>query len=279
MKAWFAPTPALRELVTHYVALETTIPLACPMIANTEVVLAFGPGQRGIVYDRRTGARRDTPRAAVVGPRTQHLIDLRAPHGFKGFFVTFTPGGFSRLFGVDVSELSDCCYAAEDVLGRNLRRLGEQVNETESVRGKLAAVEALLLTRAAAARRERATHWAARSLKAAHGGLELGPLADASGVSDRQFRREFVAQLGMAPKHYVRILRFEYALRLKDSRPWMSWAQVSQEAGYYDQMHLVKDCRALGAAPPTGLIHLASNPLLTLSDESLPAADQTRLRA
>jgi AraC-like DNA-binding protein len=279
MKTWITPVPALREFVTHYVVLETRAPLASPMIATTEVVLAFGPGHRGVVFDHRSGDCRDAPPVAVVGPRTQHLVDLRSSNGFSGLFVTFAPGAFSRLFGVDVSELCDQSYPAEDVLGCDVLALSAALNNAESVREKISEVETFLLPRSAEARDERATHRAARSLKITHGRLELGQLVHASGVSERQFRREFVAQLGMSPKHYARVLRFEYALRLKDSRPWMTWAQISQEAGYYDQMHLVKDCKSLGAAPPTGLAHLATNPLLTLSDESLPTIELTLRRA
>jgi len=278
MKTWITPIPALRELVTHYVVLETGATPVCPMVATTEVVLGFGPGQPGGEFDHRSGDCRNIPPVVVVGPRTEHLVDLQPTQGFTAVFVTFAPGGFSRLFGVDVSELSDHAYAGEEVLGRDVLAVSDAISDARSVRGKIGAVEAFLLARSAAARAERATHRAARSLKIAHGRLELRQLADESGVSDRWFRREFIAQLGMPPKHYARVLRFEYALRLKDSRPWMSWAQVGQEAGYYDQTHLVKDCKSLGAAPPTRLVHLASNPLLTLSDERLPAGELAALR-
>ena len=279
MKTWITPAPALREFITHYVVLETKAPLASPMIAATEVVLAFGPGHRGVVFDHRSRNCGDAPPVAVVGPRTKHRVDLRSANGFSGLFVTFAPGAFSRLFGVDVSELIDEAYPAEDVLGCQMLALNDALNNAGSIREKISKVETFLLPRSTVAQDERATHRAARSLKNAHGRLELAQLVNACGVSERQFRREFVAQHGMSPKHYARVLRFEYALRLKDSRPWMTWAQISQDAGYYDQMHLVKDCKLLGDAPPTRLAHLATNPLLTLSDESLPTREQALRRA
>jgi AraC-like DNA-binding protein len=276
MKTWITPIPALKPFVTQYVVLEMDAPLSSPVPAKTEVVLAFGPGHRNVLFDHRTGRSADALPAVVVGPHTRHLVDLHVPRGFTGLYVIFTPGGFFRLFGVDVSEVTDHSYDAGSVLGLDVAEVSDAVNSATSVRAKVCAVETFLLAQSAQARRERATDRAARCLKATHGRLELGPLVSASGVSERQFRRDFVAHLGMSPKHFAKILRFEYALRLKDTQPWMSWAQVSQEAGYYDQTHLVKDCQSLGAAPPTSLLHLVNSPVLTLSDESLPTREQVR---
>jgi hypothetical protein len=51
------------------------------------------------------------------------------------------------------------------------------------------------------------------------------------------------------------VARFTFALSMKASWPAMTWAAVSQQAGYFDQMHLVKDFKALAAAPPSTLLH------------------------
>lgn len=279
MKTKVTPSPQLREFVRHYVLLETRLPVASPMIAKTEVVLAFGPGQRGGIFDHESGRIDDIPPVAIVGPRTRYTVDLRSPSGFSSFLVTFEPGGFSRLFGVDGWALRDDAYAGDDVLGPKVLTVGCAIVQARSTREKVGLVEAFLKPWAAMARRERSVYRAARALKATHGTVELVDLVDASGVSVRQFRREFTAQLGMSPKHFARVVRFEHALRLKSARPWMSWAEVSQDAGYYDQAHMVKDCRSLGAAPPSGLVHLVGNPLLTLSDETLAMPTPARRRA
>jgi AraC-like DNA-binding protein len=82
---------------------------------------------------------------------------------------------------------------------------------------------------------------AAQALAAAHGGVDAWTLAARAGLGDRQFRRRFVEHAGMGPKHYAKVARFAFALALKTARPSRTWADVSQRAGYFDQMHLVKD--------------------------------------
>ena len=58
----------------------------------------------------------------------------------------------------------------------------------------------------------------------------------------------------MGPKHYAKVARFAFAVALKTARPSRTWADVSQRAGYFDQMHLVKDFKSLTEAPPSRLI-------------------------
>lgn len=109
--------------------------------------------------------------------------------------------------------------------------MSDGVGSATSAREKVCAVETYLVVRWAAAHRARPTHRAARSLETAHGCLELAQLVDEYGLSERQFRRDRRAA-GHVAQALARVLRFEYALRLEDSRPWMSWVQVSQESGH-----------------------------------------------
>lgn len=258
MKTVVAPLESLREFVRSYVVIEGPISDPSPVVATSEITLGFFLGDRGRVFDHRTGELADVPATMVAGPQTQRWVDLQPMARLACLFVRFEPGGFHRLFGVDVVELTDHGYAGTDVIGPEIETLRDAIAEAPTVRAKVCIVEAFLLTRASIARREGAVHRAGRVLTAHHGCFELTRLSEASGVSDRQFRGQFLRQHGMSPKHYAKVVRFSYALRLKDSCSWLSWAEVSQLAGHFDQMHLVKDCKLLGAAPPSGLIEILS---------------------
>ena len=268
MKVRTAPVECLREFVAQYVFIESEAMPEWPIVATTHVFLGFEFGEPPRVFDHRDGALEDSMPASILGPQTQRWAVVQPTRGFTALMVRFEPGGFHRLFGIDVSQIADHCYAAADVLGPDALALREQIEEAATVRAKIGVVERFLMTRVRQARNKGAMHHAARRLKETHGSVELDTLVDAYGVSNRQFRRLFAAQLGMSPKHYAKVERFSYALRLKRQCPWLTWAQVSQEAGYFDQMHLVNDCKALGAATPTRLLPMIGAPLLPLSDEA-----------
>jgi hypothetical protein len=55
-------------------------------------------------------------------------------------------------------------------------------------------------------------------------------------VGDRQFERRFRYEIGIPPKLYARIVRFEAALRRKAAAPATQWTDIAHILGYHDQM-------------------------------------------
>jgi AraC-like DNA-binding protein len=77
-------------------------------------------------------------------------------------------------------------------------------------------------------------------------------LAYDAGLSVRQFERRFITVLGIAPKVYARILRFEAALHRK-SVPGRNWTTIAHDLEYHDQMHMIHDFESLSGERPKSL--------------------------
>jgi transcriptional regulator GlxA family with amidase domain len=69
----------------------------------------------------------------------------------------------------------------------------------------------------------------------------------------RQFERRFRHEIGIPPKLYARIIRFEAAVRRKAVAPAMRWTDIAHALGYYDQMHMVRDFNRLSGDSPTAI--------------------------
>jgi AraC-like DNA-binding protein len=67
-------------------------------------------------------------------------------------------------------------------------------------------------------------------------------------VSERRLRRRFVQAVGYGPATYLRVSRFRRAVALAPSTPGL--AALAAAAGYADQAHLSRDCRALTGLTP-----------------------------
>jgi AraC-like DNA-binding protein len=80
----------------------------------------------------------------------------------------------------------------------------------------------------------------------------LGTVRDAvveSGYSHRRFITLFRRAVGLGPKEYGRVLRFQAALA-RAATPGASWADIAAAAGYSDQSHLHRDFLALAGVSP-----------------------------
>ena len=68
------------------------------------------------------------------------------------------------------------------------------------------------------------------------------------------FQRVFLERVGVSPKLFSRIVRFEAALKSKTASPHVSWTTVAQECGFHDQMHLIHDFRQFSGEIPTNVL-------------------------
>jgi methylphosphotriester-DNA--protein-cysteine methyltransferase len=116
-----------------------------------------------------------------------------------------------------------------------------------------------LMRRCANVRARGGVSAAASRIVRAGGAARIGALAADAGLSLRQFERSFVKQVGVQPKLFARIARFEAVLDRK-ARSVRSWADVAQDFGYFDQMHMIHDFEEFTGQTPT----LVLNQLETL---------------
>jgi transcriptional regulator GlxA family with amidase domain len=95
----------------------------------------------------------------------------------------------------------------------------------------------------------------ARTINLHNGCVRAAELADRAGLGMRQFERRFQREIGVAPKLYSRILRFEAALRFKSKNPARQWTDIAHSLGYHDQMHMVHDFQHLSGDSPGAICH------------------------
>ncbi|MGL6269701.1 MAG: helix-turn-helix domain-containing protein, partial [Chitinophagaceae bacterium] len=62
--------------------------------------------------------------------------------------------------------------------------------------------------------------------------------------------RKFKERTGVNPKLYARIIRFDRAFRLKNSRPEFDWLRIAVECDYHDYQHLAKDYKDFTGLTP-----------------------------
>jgi len=166
-----------------------------------------------------------------------------------GVQINFSPIGAHLLLQVAMHELAGRLVELDALFGPRLR---EHLGNTQD---PFAYLDAFFLCRLddALSPVPSVTRALAR-LRATDGRAPIGAITDELGCSGRHLRIRFREQVGVSPKLFARILRFQKAVRLIDTIP--SWATIAAEAGYYDQAHLVRDFRQFAGAAPTEFTRL-----------------------
>jgi AraC-like DNA-binding protein len=96
---------------------------------------------------------------------------------------------------------------------------------------------------------ERALQWAEDHIE----DVRLSRLLAELGVSERQLERRFVAAVGVSPKKYLRVRRFNEALRLMKSRRYSTLASIAYALSFADQSHFIRDLKEFSRVTPTSL--------------------------
>jgi AraC-like DNA-binding protein len=79
----------------------------------------------------------------------------------------------------------------------------------------------------------------------------ISAVTDAIGMSAKRFIERFKAQVGVTPKRYCRIRRFQQAVGRAHRGDRVDWAQVALDCGYFDQAHFIHDFRSFSGLTPT----------------------------
>jgi AraC-like DNA-binding protein len=231
----FAPGPDASRLVECYWVLEGPASGVQRVVPDGRAELILNLAQPFEALE--DGRWQRQPRCFLAGQITGPLM-LRGTGPAQIIGVRFRPGGVAQLLGMPVQELTGQTISAGDL---GLRGFGGLATLPE--------VEDALL------REERGdadplVDEAARLLSLLP---DVARSAESLGVSTRQLERRFKARVGMSPKHFARIARFQRVFRAVEEGG-TGWVDAAAECGYYDQAHLIRDFRELAGEAPSHLL-------------------------
>jgi AraC-like DNA-binding protein len=228
-----------------------SVPLVIPLPARPKQLLTFFFADPYCIHRPGSVHSDASPRVTVVGPQTRARAGLSVFGHIDNFTIHFQPSGFNRLFGIPMTELTDASYDAHSVIGPRISMLEHELGGTPGFAERIQIIEKRLIRLLGCHGRPDPVAIAANSLFASDGIQSVSAMATESGLSPRQLERRFLVQVGVPPKLYARIIRFNAALDHKLRCPSHAWSRIANDQDYYDQMHLVHDCLAFTGESPS----------------------------
>jgi AraC-like DNA-binding protein len=185
--------------------------------------------------------------AVIGGPRSKFYVrDIARPTITIG--AQLDPLAARFVFGMPAGELSDCHTRLDDVWGPSVDSLRSQIIEARSLELRLQVLEEALLTRLRDARR---VHPAvAHALHRLSSAGKVRDVVRETGYSQRRFIALFREEVGLTPKVFCRVLRFQEILRQFRTHPTATWSELAYEAGYSDQAHFNREFREFTGVTP-----------------------------
>ncbi|MFJ6235988.1 helix-turn-helix domain-containing protein [Streptomyces griseus] len=254
------PAPALRRYVSSYVGFDLRgfpagVHCGPPGRVLTAVISLSGPLEVATGVDDGSPVTRFD---SVAGGLMCRSVAIHHDGHQQGVQLSLTPLGARAVYGLPAAALAHRLVPLDELLGALGVELVDRLRTATGWAARFAALDELLLRAvgrgaggdpAPRVRPEVAEAW--RRLVAARGRVQVGAVAAELGWSRRHLTERFRGEVGLSPKTFARVLRFERAHELATARAPLPWADVATLSGYADQAHLIRDWGEFTGRSPT----------------------------
>ena len=209
----------------------------------------LGDGDLRIYRARHPDRCTRLPGAIVSGPYGGYFVTDRAPEA-SVMAVHFKPGGAFPFLGLAANELLDTHVSLQDIWGRGALEIRERISAERTDARRLQILQDALFSRLVRRPEHHPAVLSALDYFRRDPSRAVGKLARDVGLSNRRFIDVFSFEVGVKPKLFVRIQRFQRVLQRVHQLPLVDWAQLALEQGYFDQSHLIRDFVAFSGISP-----------------------------
>lgn len=251
---FYKPSPLLRDYVRYYWVFKSdqpietyTFPIGCPQIIFHK---------RAALLIPELGTRQD--RLTISG-QVNFSSHIKAEESVEMIVVVFHPYAMSAFLHVPISLFYNTEVSGYGLENKTLNDLAARVLACEENDSCISLIEQWLLSQVAinfASKREADMDRIAAVVRQMYvtPNRPISELASIACLGKKQFERLFLAAVGMNPKEYARLVRFQKSLRLMQcSAGNISQAQIAYQCGYSDQSHFIREFRKLSGYTPLSL--------------------------
>lgn len=217
-------------------------------MASTELVIRLGYG--------RSAA------AGITGPQSEFLT-LQRSSGDELLGVHFRCGGAFPFVAPPMPELHGRSVGLSELWGeQTTQQLLDSIHDAKSIDDKFHVLERWLMNGAPRPfRRDPAVAFAMREFYKNSGASSSAAMAERVGLSQRRFIELFQKEVGLTPKLFCRLQRFQHVIRTVHKSNDVNWADVALTCGYFDQSHFNHEFREFSGLTPTQYLPLRTDHL------------------
>lgn len=246
------PTLMLSNIVKHYLIIRHEQ----EVFANYRL---FSDGNPGLVFHFKDPFLQESerhsssvqPHSFLYGQMT-HFNDIRSVGKLDMLIVVLQPHALRALLNLSASELNNTVVPLRTVFGQEGDDIENRVLSSANRAEAIKAIEQMLISRVNRFQQaDRLIDCAIDLIYHANGMIAVSDITKELPVTERQLERKFKEQIGIGPKKFMDVIKFQHFLKSMQKFPLdVKLSQVIYACGYYDQAHL-NNCfkRHVGVTP------------------------------
>lgn len=251
---FYKPCQLLQDYIRYYWVFESnqpiktyTFPIGCPQLIFHK---------KSTLYIPELDTKQDK---LTISGQVNFSSYISAENSVEMIVVVFHPYAMSAFLNIPISLFYNQEVAGYGLENKKLNCLATSVLNCENNNLCISLIEQWLLSQLrihSSTKREADINRIAAVVHQMYStpNIQISELASIACLSKKQFERIFLATIGMNPKEYARIVRFQKSLKLMQNQTEnISQAQIAYQCGYSDQSHFIREFRELSRYTPLAL--------------------------
>jgi AraC-like DNA-binding protein len=261
---FIVPPIALKPFILKYMFYENAathignLPFRALPNGNVELFFHFN-GSQVHFYEKNKHFVLSNFIAGVFGLDYPMKIKISCPADtFKGLSVTLSHEGVNRLLNMAVSDLTNQIINIDYFWGLRGKETIDKVIQAKRIQTKIHILNQFftrLLSQPSEVNQQE-IQYIIKFLEQKSGKITVDEIAHNLSLSYKSIYRKFNTHVGLSPKTYLKIIRFNRACRLLYHFPYINWGELVYHCGYYDQAHFINEFHHIMKESPMHFIKL-----------------------
>jgi len=177
-----------------------------------------------------------SPRVITTDEKTVDIIGVK-----------FKPLGIPKITGINMEHFADSIVPLDDIWGNEAELLCDEMRSASSIENTITILEKFLIRKYPCVHLHYRAENVRNALSLIHhskGAIRIKTLQEETGTSRKTLERAFINYVGIHPKLYTRIFRFNAVKEAIDKAAFSGkTSSLALDFGYYDGSHFVSEFR------------------------------------
>lgn len=252
----FKPIPALNDIVDHFwyskIELNSAIIQHYPTPLLQGLVFNFTQKEEHHAYRNEVVSLYKN--AYIFGQPICPRVITTHHQGVDILGVKFKPLGITRVSGINMEYMADKIIAAEDVWGNEVESLCDEMQSAPQLEDSIKVLERFLLHKYFSTRLHYRVENVENSLllmEQSYGQISVRDIQMLTNTSRKTLERAFLNYVGLTPKLYASIVRFNAVKeRIDKGVKWEPITNIALEGGYFDSSHFAAEFKRFSSLTP-----------------------------
>ena len=246
------PTGILSKYIQNYFIVETDDSIdflpkeRVYPTGNATMVFHYGSPSK---FQKKNSSKYIEPNLVICGQQTNYY-DLSLSGKTGMILIVFRPHGVKSFFNFPITELLNENLSLQDLINNEAIELEDKLFNSPNNRQRITHLENFLIKRLIHNNEFERVEHAIKIIENSKGQIKTQDIAHEVCLGIKQFERTFSKYVGINPKKYASIVRFQNVIQMKRKHKNSSMFQLAFDNGYYDQSHFIHDFKSLTGFTP-----------------------------